>query len=72
VGRHRFARFDAIADRCASFNFTAQASQQTSTDSPPMVTWTALASSAQSQAAHVLSGMARVCRAGRAAGYRII
>src|SRR5947209_3286404 len=41
-------------DRCASRKRTAHSSQHTSTVLPPISTWMTLASSAQSQAAHVL------------------
>jgi hypothetical protein len=48
---------EAIAETCASFNFRAQSSQQTSTVLPPMLTLMEFRSSLQSQAAQVLSTM---------------
>src|SRR5437763_8707885 len=48
---------EAAAETCASFNFRAQSSQQTSTVLPPMLTLKEFPSSLQSQAAQVVSTM---------------
>ena len=48
----------ASAEPCASFNFRAQSSQQTSTVLPPILTLKEFPSSLQSQAAQVVSTMA--------------
>jgi hypothetical protein len=47
----------AAAEPCASFNFRAQSSQQTSTVLPPILTLKEFSSSLQSQAAQVVSTM---------------
>jgi hypothetical protein len=48
---------EADAETCASFNFRAQSSQQTSTVLPPILTLKEVPSSLQSQAAQVDSTM---------------
>jgi hypothetical protein len=48
---------EALAETCASFNFRAQSSQQTSTVLPPILTLKECPSSLQSQAAQVVSTM---------------
>jgi hypothetical protein len=48
---------EAVAETCASFNFRAHSSQQTSTVWPPILTLMEFLSSLQSQAAQVLSTM---------------
>jgi hypothetical protein len=53
---------DLLDEESASFNLRAHSSQHTSTVSPPIVTLMALASSVQSQAAHVFSTMTATSR----------
>ncbi|HWY09041.1 MAG TPA: hypothetical protein VNY24_19415 [Candidatus Acidoferrales bacterium] len=48
---------EADAETCASFNFRAQSSQQTSTVLPPILTLKEVPSSLQSQAAQLDSTM---------------
>jgi hypothetical protein len=48
---------EAAAEPCASLNFRAQSSQQTSTVFPPILTLNEFPSSLQSQAAQVVSTM---------------
>jgi hypothetical protein len=62
---------EAVAETCASFNFRAQSSQQTSTVLPPIFTLMEFLSSLQSQAAQVVSTMALLSHA-RSPGARAV
>ena len=62
---------EAVAETCASFNFRAQSSQQTSTVLPPIFTLMEFLSSLQSQAAQVVSTMTLLSHA-RSPGARAV